>query len=81
MKFKLYSIYDRCAMQFQPPFASVNNETAIRMFSSHCKSPEISVIAGDLDLFYLGEMDIPTGEITSVDGKPEFLIRFAESEV
>ena len=78
---KLYAIYDRCAMQFQPPFAAVNDAVAIRMFATNCKHPEVSAIAGDLDLYYVGEIDYSTGEITPAEGKPVFLHRLTLQEV
>lgn len=80
-KLKLYAIYDRCAMQFQPPFAAVNDQVAIRMFATNCKQPGVDSIAGDLDLYFVGDIDYHTGELTPADGKPVFLHRIAESEV
>lgn len=77
---KLYAIFDRCALQFQPPFAAVNHSVAIRMFTTNCKQPGVDSIAGDLDLYYVGEIDYHTGEIIPAEGKPVFLYRIAESE-
>lgn len=77
---RLYALYDRVAMQFQAPFCSVNDGTAVRMFISNCRHPELAYIAGDLDLYFIGELDIATGEFSS-DGKPVFIHRVTESEV
>lgn len=76
---KLYSIYDRCSGLFQDPFVAVNDPVAIRMFKTWCSSPELQSVSQDLDLFFVGSIDVHSGEVVG-NSKPEFLYRFSEVE-
>lgn len=60
MKYQLFSVKDCCSSQFSEIKPFVNQGTAERWFKNLCAE---SKIAQDLQLYYLGEYDIQTGEI------------------
>lgn len=63
MKQGVYSIYDRVVGTYSEPFIAVNKDSAIRRYKfMMSKAP---MVAGDCDLYYLGNIDIDTGVIES----------------
>jgi len=74
MQVKLYSIYDKKAQTYAPPFAYPYHGQAIRAFSDLVQDQRSSVNKhpGDYALFFLGEYDDNTGELISLQ-KPEHL--------
>lgn len=72
MEVFLYTIYDKCSGLYSEPFTSVNDDVAKRRFKQICvNSP---TMAGDLQLYKLGEYNSSTGEILlAYPLKPEFL--------
>ena len=72
MKMNIYAIKDSVVGAFMQPFYLVNDEAAKRSFRQAMKdeSSQYSKIAGDLQLFRLGEFDDESGEIK---GEVEFL--------
>ena len=66
MKDQMYSIYDKKAQYFGPPFVAVNDETACRMAEMMCdqntllaKHPE------DFSIYSVSEWDNKSGEMTT----------------
>lgn len=70
---QFYTIKDTAVSVFYPPFNSRNRAEAIRMFSDAALRPDsvIGVHPEHFQLFYIGDFDDETGEISSV--YPEFV--------
>jgi hypothetical protein len=68
---KMYSIYDVKAEAFFPPFYTETEGLALRMIMETLSDPNsnLSKYPADFTLFYLGEFDDNTAEIT-YDKKP-----------
>lgn len=75
---QLYSIRDRKTEHFNMPFTIGSRANAISYFCTGINNEEISY-KNDLELYYLGTMDIETGMITQ-DNLPEFVISGEEAE-
>lgn len=75
---ELYSIRDRKTEHFNMPFTIGNRANAINYFCTGIDTEEISYKC-DLELYYLGSMDIETGLITQ-DNMPEFVMSGEEAE-
>ena len=76
---KLYSIRDRKAEFYGTPFASVSDVTAQRDFFAYCKMPNNAYISGDLELYYVGEIESLNGIVTLPDnGLPRFICNYSE---
>lgn len=71
----LYSVYDEVAQTFNAPFTEVNHNSAMRAFGMACSDSQtfLSKHPGDYYLYYLGELDVHSGEISRV--YPERLAR------
>lgn len=77
---RLYSVYDRVSMLFNDVFLQVNDACAIRAFKALINK-DTNFMSGDLDLYYLGEVDKHTGEYCPPEtNKPIFLYRLSEVE-
>lgn len=63
MKYKLYCIKDTVVGNYSDPKLFVNEQSAVRYFDGLCAE---SKIAKDLQLYYLGEFDIFSGELSCV---------------
>lgn len=70
---KLYSMRDRKSGMYGAPFASFNHETAKRDFIAFCNQPANIYLRDDMELYYLGEFETTTGELVSIEKKPEFI--------
>jgi len=72
---EIYSIYDRKAQYYLPPFAARSNADATRTFTEAVTTSEtpISQYPADFDLVRLGSLDLDTGAITGLH-MPELLI-------
>lgn len=58
---RVYTVYDKVAQKYNPPFVSENDESAKRGFFHACKT---SPFGSDFSLFYIGEFgDLETGKI------------------
>ena len=71
----LYSVYDEVAQTFNAPFPEANHNSAMRSFGLACTDPQ-TILAkhpGDYYLYFLGELDVHSGEIATV--LPERLAR------
>ena len=66
MKKYMYSVRDDMALIFQPPFASHNDDTAIRDFVAGCSDPKV-LTANDLSLYKVGEWNDATGIFTPLE--------------
>lgn len=75
---QLYSIRDRKTEHFNMPFTIGTRANAISYFCTGIANEEISY-KDDLELYYLGTMDIETGMITQ-DNLPEFVMSGEEAE-
>lgn len=75
---QLYSIRDRKTEHFNMPFTIRNRASAISYFCNGIANEEISY-KNDLELYYLGTMDIESGMITQ-DNLPEFVMSGEEAE-
>ena len=73
MKTCLYSIYDRKSGNYGTPFSSYNDDTAQRDFLGFCGEVANKYLADDLELYKVGQFESSSGEVFSVDNKPEFL--------
>lgn len=69
---KMYVIRDRKGGFYGTPFCSQNDDTAARDFLGFCRMPQNEYLADDLELFYVGDFDSESGEITS-PGKPVYM--------
>ena len=71
MKFQLFSVFDSMAENFNTPMFVAAKGIAIRAFDDQANNPEsqINKHAADYTLFFIGEFDDSTGQITSV--KPQ----------
>lgn len=70
MKKNLYSIYDKKAQQFQPPFVEVTDASAIRLLTELIEKKQDSQYAmypEDFTLYNIGFFNLDNGE-------PEVLI-------
>lgn len=78
MKTNLYTIRDRKAGTYGTPFGSYNHETAIRDFKGFCSQVQNHYIADDLELYFVGEFNSATGEVSMNKDKPEFIFQNTE---
>lgn len=64
----LYSVYDEVAQTFNAPFVEANHNSALRAFGLACTDPQTILYKhpGDYYLYYLGELDVHSGEISTV---------------
>lgn len=62
---KLYSIHDKTAAMFCPPFSCVNDAQATRAFQSNMQNPDSNIarFPADYNLYYVGEFNELTGEL------------------
>lgn len=74
---QLYSIRDRKTEHFNMPFTIGSRANAISYFCNGIANEEISY-KNDLELYYLGTMDIESGMITQ-DNLPEFIMSGEEA--
>lgn len=69
----LFSVYDRAAESFAPPFLCPHNGIAIRGFqdaiNDNRRESDISKHPDDFDLYVVGQFDSSTGRIEPI--KPE----------
>ena len=73
MIYKLYAIKDT-KVGFMPPFIQVNDGVAVREFKNivNDKSGVVAVNYQDMELYYLGSINLENGEIS--DTTPKFII-------
>lgn len=64
---RMYSIYDRAACEYAPPFLSRNDATAIRMYSGYLKGVPENVSKSDFVLSYIADWDADLGKIYPKD--------------
>lgn len=66
MKFKIFSIYDSKAQQFNTPIFLAQEGQAIRAFDDLCnnKDSEVSKHPEDYTIFAIGEFDDDNGLVT-----------------
>lgn len=58
---RVYSVYDKVAQKYNPPFVTENDETAKRSFFQACKN---SPFGSDFSLYYIGEFaDTESGKL------------------
>lgn len=71
----IYSIYDRKAQYYLPPFACRGDAEAHRTFAEAVSTSEtpLSIYPADFDLVRLAQMDLETGAIIA-DSMPALLI-------
>lgn len=74
MELKVFSIFDEKGKCFGQPFFMAHNGMALRAFSDLVgdKQTTINKHPGDYKLYYLGEFDDNSGELSSL-AQPEFL--------
>lgn len=62
---KLYTVYDRKAQQYAPPFTEISDGTAIRAMQDVMKNADhpFSSYPDDYELISLADFDEHTGEI------------------
>lgn len=69
MKLKLYSVKDELN-GFMAPMVFPNSATAIRAFKLDAENnPLIKANPNDYNIYYIGELETDTGEITPAEGK------------
>lgn len=61
MKVKLFSVRDRVAGIFFPPFTAVNEQAAIRTFDLAATGDDR---CDDLELYFIGELDDNSGSLS-----------------
>lgn len=70
--YSLYCVRDRKSGLYATPFTAINHECAKRDFRLYGKSsPNNIAIFPDLELYYIGDYNAQTGELSGV--APEFL--------
>lgn len=76
MILRVFSIRDLKAAAFAPPFFMARDELAVRAFSDAIQdsSQPMSRHPEDYHLFYLGEYDDESGQLTSSASGPIFLV-------
>lgn len=64
----IYSVYDRKAQYYLPPFYADSNVQALRSFTEAVvtSDTDISRYPSDFDLVGLGHIDLITGKVTSL---------------
>ena len=64
MKVKVFSVYDRLAEAFLPPFVSQTAATAVRQFDNSVNDPQhnFHTHSADYDLYMLGTFDDQVGD-------------------
>lgn len=75
---RLYSVFDRKAVTYMPPFIAHNDATASRMLLASGASPDslLSAHPADFDLYHLGFLNQSTGDLIS-ESSPSFVCNFA----
>lgn len=74
MIYNIYVIFDKVAGIYGAPNVFASQGLAIRWFkSSLLMNEEMSVISGDLDLYFIGTFDSKTAEVC-LQEKPVFVI-------
>lgn len=68
MLLRCYSVYDRKALQYFPPFHASADGAAVRSFSDLANDPNTNVgrHPGDFVLFFIGEYDDSKGAMVPV---------------
>ena len=61
MKLRIYTVFDRLAEDFAPPFFAKNNAVAHREYGNLLSSKRLN--SNEYGLFYLGEYDTETAVI------------------
>lgn len=72
----IFSIYDRKAQYYLPPFTARSEADALRTFNEAVVSSEtpISQYPADFDLLVLGTVDLESGELTPERPSPRPLV-------
>lgn len=65
MKYKMYTIYDKVAKNYGPPFLSVNEDVADRSFKNYLRSDK-NLQSKDYELYYVCDWD-DEGGFVAVD--------------
>lgn len=65
MKTLAFSVYDRAAMAYSPPFYQQTRGLAERVFAGLCTDPDTTVSKnpGDFELYEVGSFDTDTGRL------------------
>lgn len=76
MQIFLYSIYDRKAQVYLPPFTAQHEAMALRTFAEAVVSSEtpVSQYPADFDLLLLGAVDVETGILVQETPSPRPII-------
>lgn len=76
MILRIFGIRDLKAGAFAPPFFQARDEMAVRAFSDAIQDPQhpMSRHPEDYHLFYLGELDDESGQLTTAANGPVFLV-------
>ena len=77
MIYNMYTIFDRVTTQYGEPFLAVSDETATRKFNYLMSNAPM--VAGDCQLYKLGEFDNTTGDLVVID-KPLFICNYEGGE-
>ena len=74
----LYSIFDRKAVSYAPPFVAVNDSVACRMSLASAMGEQnmLADYPADFDVYCLGNLDQESGRITPLN-TPVFVVNFA----
>lgn len=66
---KIYSVYDKQAESFSPPYTQPTDGLAIRQFSQHVNDPKLIMAKypDDFELYCLGQIDESTGKFSYPD--------------
>jgi len=69
MKLRAYSIYDRKALQYHPPFFASTDGSAVRSFQelANDTNTQVGRHPGDFTLYYVGEYDDQVGRMLPMD--------------
>lgn len=72
----IFSIYDRKAQYYLPPFSARSEADALRTFAEAVVSSEtpVSQYPADFDLLVLGSVDLETGAVTPEHPSPRPLV-------
>lgn len=78
MKQKVYSVFDKVALEFGPPFCAKNDEVAKRQFNHLVRSQELDL--ADYELWILGGFDTEKG-LTNVQHNLLYMFPQKKDEV
>lgn len=73
MILKQYVFFDKMSGEYSQPRSFVNDGVAIRDFVRMMGEPQNAHLKDDISLYFVGDFDTETGELSGIPSKPCFV--------